>query len=238
MIEPMARLVNASLTFHGGASPVHAVRDAALDIHRGSLMLVLGPSGGGKTSLLSLIGALLAATKGDVFVDGERLGGLTQSQLSHMRLTRMGFVFQTFRLLPALTVAENIELPLNLAGVRRPASRQRAIALAVQLGLGSRLDAKPRTLSGGEQQRVAIARALANDPPLLLADEPTGSLDSTTGQDVIRLLHDAATKDGRAVLVVSHDARLIDYADTIARMQDGRLASVQSGVRAKQGAAT
>ena len=233
---PMVRLVHAGLTFgDAGAGQVRAVQDVSLDVPRGKLTLVMGPSGSGKTSLLSLVGGILSATEGEVAVDGVSLGGLTQAALTAFRLERIGFVFQAFHLLAALTVRENIELPLFLKGGRRPASSERAQALAVRLGLSHRLNTRPRTLSGGEQQRVAIARALANDPVLLLADEPTGSLDSRAGQEVIALLHAAAVDDGKAVMVVSHDARLCDYADSIVQMRDGRILGVERGTTQSTG---
>ncbi len=224
----MVRLAHVGLRFgDSGDTVVHAVSDVTLEVSRGALTLVIGPSGSGKTTLLSLIGGLLAPTEGNVHVDGVALGQLSQPALTAFRLARIGFVFQTFRLLAALSVLENIELPLNLAGIRRPASRERARELAAKLGLTHRLGFRPRALSGGEQQRVAIARALANDPELLLADEPTGSLDSQAGQRTIELLHAAAVQDGKAVLVVSHDTRICQYADTMVRMQDGRIMAVE-----------
>ena len=205
---------------------VRAVDDVTLRFRRGALTLVMGPSGSGKTTLLSMVGGLLAPTQGEVEVDGTRLATLTPSALSAFRLRRVGFVFQQSRLLDALTTLENIELPLMLAGVSRPASGERARTLASRVGLTTRLDARATTLSGGEQQRAAIARALANEPPVLLADEPTGSLDSQAGQRVIGLLHKVA-RGGVAVLVVTHDARLERHADAIVRMEDGRVTAVE-----------
>ena len=226
----MVRLERVGVRFgNGDETVVQAVNDVTLEVSRGGLTLVIGPSGSGKTTLLSLMGGLLAPTEGEVYVDGLSLGRLSQAELTAFRLARIGFVFQSFRLLAALSVLENIELPLNLSGVRRPASRARARELASRLGLSHRLGFRPRALSGGEQQRVAIARALANDPVLLLADEPTGSLDAEAGQRTIELLHAAAVQDGKAVLVVSHDTRICQYADTMVRMQDGRIMAVEHG---------
>lgn len=205
---------------------VRAVDGVTLELRRAALTLVMGPSGSGKTTLLSLIGGLLAPSEGEVEVDGTRLATLSPAALTAFRLRRVGFVFQRFRLLEALSALENVELPLALAGVGRPESRERARALAVRVGLTARLDARAGTLSGGEQQRAAIARALANDPPVLLADEPTGSLDSRAGQRIIELLH-AAAAQGVAVLVVTHDGRLERHADTVVRMEDGRVAAVE-----------
>ena len=228
----VVRLEHVGVRFGDERHPVvHAVRDVSLEIPRGALTLVIGPSGSGKTTLLSVIGGLLAPSEGDVHVDGVRLGALSQSELTAFRLARIGFVFQTFRLIDAVSALENIELALNLSGMRRPASRDRARALAVRVDLTDRVDIRPRALSGGEQQRVAIARALANDPALLLADEPTGSLDSQTGQHIIEVLHAAAVHEGKAVLVVSHDTRLCQYAETIVRMEDGRIVATEGGGR-------
>ena len=206
---------------------VRAVDAVSLELRRGALTLVMGPSGSGKTTLLSLAGGLLAPSEGKVEVDGTLLASLAPSELTNFRLRQVGFVFQRFRLLEALSALENIELPMSLAGIRRPDSRERARVLAERVGLTGRLTGRARTLSGGEQQRVAIARALANDPPVILADEPTGSLDSHAGQVIIELLHEAA-KGGKAVLVVSHDARIVPYTDTVVRMEDGGVVGIKS----------
>ncbi len=221
---PVARATILSKTFGAGTpSAVCAVRDANLTILAGEMTLVMGPSGSGKTTLLSLMAGLIAPSAGVVELAGVRLAELSPSQLTEIRLHQVGFVFQTFRLIEALSVVENVELPLILAGLRRPASERRATELLGALGLIGRLHASPRSLSAGEKQRAAIARAFANNPPLLLADEPTGSLDSRAGQHVIELLHVAAHEQGNAVLVVSHDARIRGYADRVLEMEDGLL---------------
>jgi putative ABC transport system ATP-binding protein len=218
------RTTALSRRFGGGAGVVvHAVEDVSLAVPRGQLLAVMGPSGSGKTTLLSLVGGLLAPTAGSVVLDGVRLDTLSQSELTAFRLKRIGFVFQTFQLIDALSAAENVELAQNLAGIRRPASSLRAAALIGRLGLAPRAAFATGTLSGGEKQRVAIARALANDPPVILADEPTGSLDSHAGQEVIELLHDLAHHDGKSVLVVSHDVRIERFADQVVRIEDGRV---------------
>jgi ABC-type lipoprotein export system ATPase subunit len=201
---------------------VRAVDDVTLDVEPRTLTLLTGPSGSGKTTLLSLAGGLLSPDRGEVRVGERSLASLGAAELSAFRLRHVGFVFQRFQMLEALTALENIELPVNLAGGRRPESRKRALALAARAGLHSRLDARAGTLSGGEQQRVAVARALANDPYVLLADEPTGSLDSAAGQGVIELLREVASR-GTAVLVASHDDRWISHADRIVRMEDGKV---------------
>lgn len=218
---PAAQLHGVTRSFGPAHRIVRAVDDVTLEVAPGTLTLLMGPSGSGKTTLLSLAGGLLSPDRGEIHVGGRSLASLEAVELSAFRLRHVGFVFQRFQMLEALTAVENIELPLNLAGRRRPDSHERALALAAQVGLHSRLDAPSRTLSGGEQQRVAIARALANDPHVLLADEPTGSLDSRAGQGVIELLRETASQ-GTAVLVASHDERWIPYADRIVRMEDGR----------------
>jgi len=216
------RLQHVSRHFGDGDGRVHAVQDACLVVRRGELVAVMGPSGSGKTTLLSVAGGLLAPSAGCVEIDGVDIGALSQAELTEFRLRKIGFVFQTFHLIEALSATENVELPLNLAGIFRPASSERATRLVHQLGLAERATFRPRELSGGEKQRVAVARALANDPPVLLADEPTGSLDSRAGQEVIELLHDAAHVMGKAVLVVSHDPRIRPFADQIVTIEDGR----------------
>jgi len=212
-----------------GGTIVRAVDGVSLEVHRGTLTLLEGPSGSGKTTLLSLVGGLLAPTHGEVVVDGEPFGTLAQSALTAFRLRRIGIVYQAFHLIDALSVIENIELPLNVAGVVRPESWQRALRLVERLELRERLAFRPRALSGGEKQRVAIARALANDPLLILADEPTGSLDARAGEEVIRLLHAEAVTHGRAVVVASHDPRMRRHAEQIVRMEYGCVVSVESG---------
>jgi putative ABC transport system ATP-binding protein len=203
--------------------PVRAVCDAALEIAAGEMVLVAGPSGSGKTSLLSMIGCLIAPTEGTLSVEGTEVSRLGQAELTKFRLRHIGFIFQGFRLIDALTVTENLELPLNLDGIRRPESRRRALRLLEELGLSHRADFFPDVLSGGEKQRVAVGRALALDPPILLADEPTGSLDSHAGQVVASMLSAAAKERGKAVLVVTHDPRIQQFADSVLWMDDGRL---------------
>lgn len=220
----VARVMGVSKTFAtSGAEPVVAVRDASLELRSGEVTLISGASGSGKTTLLSIIGGLIPPSHGEVELGGRALRSLSQAELTMLRLRTVGYVFQGFRLIDALTAAENVELPLNLAGTLRPDSRDRAIGLLQRLSLRDRLDAFPQTMSAGEKQRVAIARAFANDPPLLLADEPTGSLDSRAGQNVIEILQAAARVHGRAVLIVSHDHRIQRYADHLLAMEDGGL---------------
>ena len=203
----------------GGA--LRAVDDVSLEVAAGEVLLIIGPNGSGKTTLLSLLGGLVRETSGSVRVEGRALDGMSSRELEDFRLRRVGFVFQSFRLLDALSVRENVQLVLELAGARDAAKRAEGMLERVgALHLSGR---SPRPLSGGEKQRVAIARALANDPAILLADEPTGSLDAAARDTVIRLLCDTARHDGRAVVIVSHDLRIAEHADRVYRMTDGRL---------------
>jgi putative ABC transport system ATP-binding protein len=210
-------------TFGTGHTEVRAVDDVSLLLKKGELVLVMGPSGSGKTTLLSILGGLLKPTSGQVFIDGTDITALSESQLPMIRARSVGFIFQAFNLLDALSVEENILFPAQLIrGGLRPAS-ERAAQLIERLGLGHRRKALPRTLSGGEKQRVAIARALINAPPLILADEPTGNLDSVSGQEVMMILHDIARDEGKSIILVTHDPRVEDVADRILWLEDGAL---------------
>jgi len=183
----------------------------------------MGPSGSGKTTLISIMGCILKATSGCVRVQGKEVTGLSESELPAVRLRHIGFVFQAFNLVGTLTAAENIELALDLKGVRGPGARKRAVALLDEVGLSDKKGAYPAELSVGQKQRVAVARALAGDPEILLADEPTAALDSASGKTVMELLRRMAHERGRAVVVVTHDHRVTEYADRIVRMEDGRV---------------
>jgi putative ABC transport system ATP-binding protein len=208
-------------TFGQGELAVTAVHDVDLDVQPGEVVLIMGPSGSGKTTVLLMLGAMLRPTQGTIQVDGLDLASTPERRLPALRAHRFGFIFQDFNLLGALSVAENVELACNLAGVTGHTAHQRARTLLQRVGLGHRLDFRPEQLSGGEKQRVAIARALANDPPVILADEPTANLDSAIGRQVARLLRQLATQDQRAVVMVSHDARLEEIADRVLWLEDG-----------------
>ncbi len=223
---PAVSATNLTKVFTGvGGSAVHAVSDVSLRLDAGQVLLLIGPSGSGKTTLLSLIGCLLPPTAGSLWIGGTDVVRSDPARLTRFRLERFGFVFQNFHLINALTVRENVELPLRLAGVHRREARERALGLLGQFGLGAHAESFPDVLSGGERQRTALARALAADPPILLADEPTGSLDSQAGARVVDLLASAAHASGKAVFIVSHDARIERHADVILRMEDGRVRS-------------
>ena len=210
-------------TFGSGHTEVRAVDDVSLTLEKGELVLIMGPSGSGKTTLLSILGGLLRPTAGQVYIDGTDISSLSESQLPMIRARSVGFIFQAFNLLDALTVEENIQFPAQLIRGGSQQASERAAQLIERLGLGHRRKALPRTLSGGEKQRVAIARALINSPPLILADEPTGNLDSVSGQEVLMILHDIARDEGKSIILVTHDPRVEDVADRILWLEDGAL---------------
>ena len=205
---------------YGGT--VHALRGAALEVRAGEYVAVAGPSGSGKSTLLQLIGGIDVPTAGTVEIMGTRLDSLSDSQLTRLRLTRLGFVFQRFHLLPVLTAQENVELPMAEAGVGSRERRARARELLAYVGLEHRASHRATQLSGGEMQRVSIARALANRPALLLADEPTGELDAGTGQEILGLFR-RLNQDGTTLVVVTHDENLAAEAGRVIHMRDGRI---------------
>jgi len=219
---PVLSVQDLTKTYGTGDLAVDAVRDVDLDIGAGEVVLVMGPSGSGKTTLLLMLGAMLRPTSGSVRVNGTDLAIAPERSLPPLRARHFGFVFQDFNLLTALDALENVEVACNLAGVTGRAARDRATELLTRFGLGKRLRFRPDQLSGGEKQRVAIARALANDPPVILADEPTANLDSGHGREIARVLRDLATEDGRSVVIVSHDQRLKEIADRVLWLEDGR----------------
>jgi len=205
-----------------GGERVHALRGVSLTVEAGEYVAIVGPSGCGKSTLLQLAGGLDAPTSGTVEVMGTRLDTLSDRELTRLRLTRLGFVFQRFHLLPVLTAAENIELPMAEAGMARAERRARAAELLGYVGLAHRAGHRATELSGGEMQRVAIARALANRPALVLADEPTGELDAATGREILTLFR-RLNQDGMTLLVVTHDERLAAEAGRVEQMLDGRI---------------
>ncbi|MCI0586334.1 MAG: ABC transporter ATP-binding protein [Planctomycetes bacterium] len=219
--------------FGRGESRSLVLRGVDLDVRLGGMTMLVGPSGSGKTTLLSVISGLLDRTAGSLRVLGVDADGLRGEQRILFRRRNVGFVFQEYNLLPALTAAENAAVPLLASGVRRKDALPRARALLETLGMGPRAGALPRHLSGGQQQRVAIARALIHEPRLLVCDEPTAALDGETGHAVMRLLSGIAVQPGRAVLVVTHDSRVFDFADAMAFMDDGRV--VRTEKRSRRG---
>ena len=224
--KKILKLSGLTKVFGDGASEVRAVDGVDLIVETGELVLIMGPSGSGKTTLLTMAGGLLRPTAGSVEIDGVVTTGLGGSRLTEVRRKSVGYVFQSFNLWETLSVRENVELALNIAGKDGGRARAEATVLLVSLGLGHRLNFRSRDLSGGEKQRVSIARALANGPRLLLADEPTANLDSKHGHDVMQLLRRIADEGDRAVLVVSHDERIREVADRVLWLEDGRLRAI------------
>jgi putative ABC transport system ATP-binding protein len=217
--------INLTKTFAQGEAAVRALHDVTLDLQQGELALIAGPSGSGKTTLLSILGCILRPTSGSLRVLGDEITTWSERDLPAIRRERIGFVFQAFNLFPTLTAVQNVELALDLKGISGRSARSRAAALLDDVGLASKAHAYPADLSGGQKQRVAIARALAGDPPIILADEPTAALDSQSGRIVMDLLQRLAHDRGRAVAIVTHDTRMLGYADRMVTMEDGRIAT-------------
>jgi putative ABC transport system ATP-binding protein len=216
--------------YREGAAELRALHEVNLDVHTGQLTLLMGPSGSGKTTLLSIFGCILRATAGRLELLGEDVSSLPERELPRVRRETIGFVFQGFNLFPTLTAAENVALALDVRGVRGSAAQRRAAELLADVGLQDKLRSFPADLSGGQKQRVAIARALAGDPPILLADEPTAALDSTSGRTVIELLQRLAHQHGRAVVLVTHDPRVLSFGDRIIHLEDGRIVREEASV--------
>jgi putative ABC transport system ATP-binding protein len=204
------------------AEDVHALRDSTWEVRTGEAVAIMGPSGCGKTTLLNLLGGVDRPTTGRILIDGQDLTAMTERALESHRLHRVGFVFQFFNLIPSITAIENLELPMVMAGVSEPACRERARTLLGLVGLAAKGEKRPEELSGGEQQRVAVALALANDPALILADEPTGNLDSTNAAAIAALLKSLASDYGKTVIMVSHDPKTVEVFPTVYAMRDGQ----------------
>ena len=217
-----------------GAARVAALEGVNADVYKGEVLLLMGPSGSGKTTLLSIMGGILRTTSGSVKIAGTEIAGMSERQLPRVRLRHVGFVFQAFNLFPTLTALENVEVSLELKGVRGSRARREARELLAQVHLADKGSAYPADMSGGQKQRVALARALAGEPEILLADEPTAALDSHTGRAVLELMCALAHERNRAVVIVTHDSRVTDLADRIVRIEDGKIARVE---RLRQGAA-
>lgn len=226
MYTTMNILIHASALarrYPMGEGFVDALRGVDLQIRRGEFVSLVGPSGSGKSTLLHLVGGLVRPTGGEIRVEDLELGGSSDEQLVRYRRDTLGFIFQSFNLIPIRSAAENVEVPMMLAKVPAAERRERALNLLEQLGLRKRADHKPSELSGGEQQRVAIARALANRPKVLLADEPTGNLDSNTGREIMNLLQKLVREESLTLLLVTHDMNVAGYADRIIHLRDGQI---------------
>ena len=223
MTGPILEARHVSKRLGRGAGEVHAVKDVSLELKTGELTLLMGPSGSGKTTLLSMLGCMLTPTSGTVHVSGRSTEGAGSQELACLRREHIGFIFQTYHLFPTLTATENVQLALDVRGEPADVARKAAQDALVRVGLQQKLRSYPSELSGGEQQRVAIARALVSGPSAILADEPTAALDTENGQAVMGILSDIAKEHGRGVLVVTHDTRLLPFADRILNIEDGRI---------------
>ncbi|SDG31944.1 putative ABC transport system ATP-binding protein [Fontibacillus panacisegetis] len=217
------RLDNVSKIYGAEDTSVKVLKDISLEVKAGEFVAIVGPSGSGKSTFLSIAGALLSPTNGTVTIGGQEISRLSSQQLTDIRLQKIGFIFQSANLIPYLTVRDQLILIGELAGMKKSHSKKKATELLSRLGLGHRLHHYPESLSGGERQRVAIARAWMNDPEIILADEPTASLDSERGRDVVHMLADEVKSRGKAAVMVTHDHRMLDLCDRVVHMEDGKL---------------
>jgi len=224
---PAVRTENLHKSYVLGATAVGALRGVDVAVARGEFVAVMGPSGCGKTTLLNLIGGIDVPSRGGVWVEGVEISRLSDDALADLRRDRLGYVFQFYNLIPTLTARENVETPMHFSGKSRSARRERAASLLQRVGLADRADHKPAELSGGEQQRVAIARALANDPALVLLDEPTGDLDSATGDEILALLGRLNREEKVTMIVATHDPKVARASSRVVRFRDGRIESDQ-----------
>lgn len=224
MKKPVIRLEEVEKIYKMGEVEVHALRGLTLQINKGEFVAIMGPSGSGKSTSMNMVGALDIPTKGKIFLDEHNIARLSESNLAQIRGKKIGFIFQQFNLIPTLTALENVMLPMTFQKIPGKERIERAINLLKKVGLTHRITHKPTELSGGEQQRVAVARALANDPEVILADEPTGNLDSETGKEIMNLLISLYKDDSKTIIMVTHDAKLARYAKRIIHLKDGRVA--------------
>ena len=231
MPKPIIKLENVWKTYQLGKIEVHALRGLSLEIFPGSFVTIMGSSGSGKSTLLNMIGCLDSPTQGKVYLKGKNISEMPESQLSQFRGKTLGFVFQDFNLLPNLTAAENVMLPMVFQGIPLVERKKKAENLLERVGLKQRMSHQPSELSGGERQRVALARAFANDPEVIVADEPTGNLDSITGKMIMENLKDFHKKEGKTMVIVTHDPKIAEYSEKIVNIKDGQI--VKNHLKAK-----
>jgi putative ABC transport system ATP-binding protein len=222
MKKEIIKLERIRKTYELGKLELTVLKGITLSVRDGEHISIMGPSGSGKTTMLNILGCLDRPSEGSYLMEDKDISSLSDDELSEIRSRKIGFVFQTFNLIPQLTVLENIGIPLFYQGIEEKVIRDKALDLANVVGLGERINHKPSELSGGERQRVAVARALINNPILILADEPTGNLDSKTGQDIMDLLVEL-NKKGKTLIVISHDQKIADYSKRIVRLLDGKI---------------
>lgn len=215
------KVIRVERTYILGENKIHALKGINMELQKGEFVAFIGPSGSGKTTLLNLIGVLDKPSNGKIYIDDVELHGLKEKELTRLRRGTIGFIFQFYNLIPVLSAFENVELPMLIAGVPAQERNKRANELLTMVGLADRINHRPDELSGGEQQRVAIARALANKPSIVLADEPTGDLDSKTGKEIINVLRDLSKHEGATVIVVTHDPTVAALASRVFEMRDG-----------------
>ncbi|WP_457652416.1 ABC transporter ATP-binding protein [Rhodocaloribacter sp.] len=220
--RPLIELIDITKTYRMGTQEVHALAGVSLTVYPNEYVAVMGPSGSGKSTMMNIIGCLDVPTTGEYILNGQRVSEMTDDELAEVRNKEIGFVFQTFNLLPRVNCLQNVELPLIYSGLRRRERREMAEQALRNVGLGDRITHKPNELSGGQRQRVAVARALVNNPSLLLADEPTGNLDTRTGEEILRLFETLYRK-GNTIMIVTHEAEIARHARRIVRLRDGRI---------------
>jgi putative ABC transport system ATP-binding protein len=225
--SPILRLVDVGKTYATGSVEVEALHGISMEVDRGEYVAIMGPSGSGKSTLMHILGCLDVPTTGSYDLAGEDVAAMSEAALAHVRNRQIGFVFQQFNLLPALSAWRNVELPLCYSGVGRAERKNRAMRALERVGLGDRVDHRPGELSGGQQQRVAVARALVTDPALILADEPTGNLDSHSSADVLRLLAELH-EQGRTIVIITHEREVAESAQRAVRILDGQIDSAVS----------
>ncbi len=222
---------NVKKSYRMGKVLVPALRDVSFDVEEGEFLTIFGPSGSGKSTLLHLIGGLDRPDEGEILIDDSNILRLSDDKLAELRLTKVGFIFQFFNLLPRLTALRNVELPLTIAGISEKETLERAMEMLKLVGLEARMNHRPSELSGGEQQRVAIARALINNPKIVLADEPTGNLDTKTGWEIVQLMKKLNEEKGQTFVVVTHDSYIAETADRMIHLKDGLIEGVKEASR-------
>jgi putative ABC transport system ATP-binding protein len=224
---PAVKIVDVQKTYRLRGGDVNALRGINLEIMHGEYLSLMGPSGSGKTTLFNMIGGIDKPTKGDIFIDGVDLSKIPSKSMAWLRCRKIGYIFQTYNLIPVLSAKENVALPMTFLGVPRVEREKKAVELLTLVGLGERVDHRPTELSGGQQQRVAIARSLANDPAIILADEPTGNLDLNTGFAIVQLLYRLKAERGTTIICATHDLKMIDISDRVVFLRDGEVENIE-----------